>query len=169
MDVAGLGAEFARRDVAGQGIGALSPRDSTSARIGAANVSVAYGRPARRGRQVLGLLVPYGREWRAGANLITRLTTDRELRVGDRWLPAGSYGLFTLATPQGWTLVVNRRTGVSGTQYDPALDLARIPMTFAAGRPETERFTISLEPAGEGGRLRLAWDTWDVSVPLLAR
>lgn len=169
VDVARLAAEFARRDVAGSGLGALSPRDSVSARIGAASVSVAYGRPARRGRQVLGLLVPWDTVWRAGANLITRLSTDRELRVGETWLPAGSYGLFSVATPSGWTLVVNQRVGVSGTQYDPALDLARIPMAFTTGLPEVERFTVRLVPEGEGGTLRLAWDTWEASVPLRAR
>lgn len=168
-DVAGFASEFARRDVAGSGIGALSPRDSVTARIGPAEVSVAYGRPARRDRQVLGLLVPWDTVWRTGANLITRLSSDRELRVGERWFPAGSYGLFTVPARDGWTLVVNRGTGVSGTMYDPALDLARIPMTFTTGHPEVERFTIHLEPQGEGGVLRLAWDDWEAAVPLRTR
>lgn len=168
-DVAQFAAEFARHDMAGSGIGALSPRDSVTARIGPAEVSVAYGRPARRDRQVLGLLVPWNGVWRTGANLITRLSSDRELRVGERWFPAGSYGLFTVPTPEGWTLVVNRRVGVSGTQYDPALDVARIPMTFTTGHPEVERFTIRLDSQGESGTLHLAWDDWEAAVPLRAR
>lgn len=168
-DVARFAAEFARRDVAGSGIGVLSPRDSVTARIGPAEVLVAYGRPARRDRPVLGLLVPWNVVWRTGANLITRLSSNRELRVGERWLPAGSYGLFTVPTREGWTLIVNRRVGVSGTQYDPALDIARIPMTFATGHPEVERFTIRLDSHGAGGTLHLAWDDWEAVVPLRAR
>lgn len=112
---------------------------------------------------------PARQVWRTGANLITRISSDRELRIGERWFPAGSYGLFTVPTPQRWTLVVNRGIGVSGTLYDPAPDLARIPMTFTTGHPEVERFTIRLEPQGEGGTLRLAWDDWEAAVPLRTR
>ena len=166
-DVAALAAAFARRDHEGRGLGQLSPRDSVSARIGGAIVSVAYGRPARRGRQVMGTLIPWNEPWRAGANIMTHLSSDRGLVVGGAAIPAGRYSLFTLATPAGWTLIVNRATGRSGVEYDAARDLVRIPMNRALPMERPERFTIRLEPrAASAGTLRMTWDDVEVSVPI---
>jgi hypothetical protein len=168
-DVRALAAAYAARDAAGQSVGQLSPRDTAEARLGAATVSVDYGRPAKRGRTILGQVVPWGRVWRTGANAATQLRTDRDLVIGGTPVPAGTYTLWTVPERQGWTLIVNRQTGQWGTEYDESKDLARIPMRREDTAAPVEQFTIELVPGGEGGVLRMEWDDTRVSVPIVAR
>lgn len=168
LDVQVIAADFARRDQAGQQMGTLSPRDSVVAAVGGASVSVAYGRPSMRGRRIMGEVVPYGQVWRTGANEATHFRTDRDLLIGDTRVPAGSYTLWTIPGPDEWTLIVNRQTGQWGTVYDPAQDLARIPVraTREGGAP-AELLSMRIVPGecGDGGRLLMKWEHTVVAVP----
>ncbi|HEU0298394.1 MAG TPA: DUF2911 domain-containing protein [Longimicrobium sp.] len=168
LDATALAADFARRDQAGQGIGTLSPRDSVVGRIGGADVSVAYGRPSMRGRRIVGQVVPYGQVWRTGANEATHFRTDRDLMFGDARVPAGSYTLWSVPGPEGWTIIFNRQTGQWGTVYDPAQDLARIPaQSRSTSGPPVEQMTLSIEPdeCGGGGVLAMEWENTRVQAP----
>ncbi|HEU4561248.1 MAG TPA: DUF2911 domain-containing protein [Longimicrobium sp.] len=165
IDVDAYAAEFARRDAAQQGMGALSPRDSAVADIGGAHVAVDYGRPFKRGRVIFGEVVPWGEVWRTGANAATGFTTTRDLRIGGVQVPAGKYTLFTLPSQQGWKLIINRKTGQWGTEYEAGEDLARIDMQTRKLDTAVEGFTIRVEPQGQGGVLRLQWDDTEAFVP----
>ncbi|MCI0435899.1 MAG: DUF2911 domain-containing protein, partial [Gemmatimonadetes bacterium] len=110
LDVAVMGAEFARRDSAGQGLGPLSPRDTARAMVAGASLMIDYGRPSLRGRD-LGMLVPPNQVWRTGANDATHFQTDRGLMIGDATVPAGTYTFYTHPSPEGWTLIINQQTG----------------------------------------------------------
>jgi hypothetical protein len=156
-------------------MGPLSPLDTLTARVGPAEVTVAYSRPSVRGREVWGRLVPYGEVWRTGANAATIFRTSRDLTIGGTAVPAGAYTLFTLPTEQGTSLILSRRTErdgqpLAGTDYDPESDLARIEMTTAAVSTPVEQFTIAIEP-GRGNRamLVLAWDRRRMTVPVEVR
>lgn len=138
-------------------LGELSPRDTVRAVVGGATVLVDYGRPASRGRVVFGGLVPWNAVWRTGANRTTTLISDRDLLVGDVTLPAGSYALFTIPTPTGWTLIVNRKVG-GGLDYDAGQDVARIAMRTERVPQAVERFTIALEPRGAEALLSFNWE-----------
>lgn len=168
-DVRALAAAFAARDQAGASMGQLSPRDTVEARFGAASVWVDYGRPTKRGRTVLGGIVPLGRVWRTGANAATQFRTDRDLVIGGTPIPAGTYTLWTIPAQQGWTLIVNKQTGQWGTEYEEGQDLARIDMRREATASPVEQFTIDLVPGGDGGVLRMEWDDTRVWVPVTAR
>ncbi len=164
-----LAADYAARDARGQGLGVASPQATVQASFGGAHLEVVYSRPARRGRQIWGGLVPYDQWWRTGANAATAFTTDRDLEVGGTLVPAGSYTLFSMYTPGTARLIVNKQTGQWGTVYDEAQDLARIPMTRETLDTPVERFTIAIEETDGGGMLRLSWDTLRFSVPIRVR
>lgn len=161
-----VAARFATAERTGRAMGALSPRDSVVASVGGANVSVAYGRPARRGRQIAGGVVPWNQVWRTGANNATAFRTDRDLMFGGTRVPAGSYTLFSLPSRDNWLLIVNKQTGQWGTEYHPEQDLARIPaqVRTVTGEP-AELFTIRVEPEGQGGALVLSWGDMEVRAP----
>ncbi|HET7233562.1 MAG TPA: DUF2911 domain-containing protein [Longimicrobium sp.] len=169
VDVDAFAAEFARRDAAHQGMGALSPRDSAVADVGGAHLAVDYGRPFKRGRVIFGNVVPWGEVWRTGANAATGFTTTRDVVIGGQAVPAGRYTLWSLPTQQGWKLIVNRQTGQWGTEYDAAQDLVRIDMQTRKLATPVEEFTIVLEPNGAGGILRLQWDDTEAFVPVMVR
>ena len=154
LDMAALAASFGPRP-----LGTLSPRDTARAEITGAHVLVDYGRPARRGRTVFGGIVPWNKAWRTGANTATTLVTDADLVIGGVAVPAGHYSLYTIPAPTGWTLIVNRDVGQSGTEYTAEHDFARVPMQTETVPQLVERFTIAIEPRGRGGVLLLEWET----------
>ena len=151
-------------------MGQLSPRDTVRATVAGAELLVDYGRPAKRGRQIWGGIVPWGEVWRTGANAATQLRTSRDLVFGDVTVPAGTYTLWTLPTAGGAQLIVNRQTGQWGTAYDASQDLARVPLRPATPAAPAERFTISVEPGqGRGGVLRMVWDDRGWEIPFTVR
>ena len=145
--------------VASQGAIA-SPRDTAHATIGGAHVTVDYGRPSKRGRDIFGGLVPYGQVWRTGANMATTLVTDKDLMIGTLSVPAGSYTLFTMPSASGWQLIVNKENGQWGLTYHPEYDLGQTPMTVSSAKTPVEKFMIDFS----NGMLRLQWDTTVVQV-----
>ncbi|UCC84829.1 MAG: DUF2911 domain-containing protein [Gemmatimonadota bacterium] len=169
LNLAGLAADFAARDARGEGIGVPSPGATVETTIGGANLTVEYSQPATRGREIWGGLVPYDEVWRTGANAATSFTTDRDLEIGGAEVPAGSYTLFSIFTAESAQLIINRQTGQWGTMYDEAQDLVRINLTPEALAEPVERFTISIEPSGDGAMLLLTWDTTRFSVPIVVK
>ena len=47
-----------------------------------ANIWIDYGRPAKRGREIWGTLVPNDTPWRFGANAATQFQTDKDEEIG---------------------------------------------------------------------------------------
>lgn len=156
LDVAALVGAFAERERLMGPTTALSPRDSVEAAISGARISVAYGRPAARGRRIFGPNGVLGDTlWRTGANQETKFRTDAELSIAGRTLPAGTYSLMTLAVPGRYQLIFYQ-----GTQE------VRVPLEAAQLSPALERFTIVIEPTGDrAGMIRLRWDTLELCVP----
>ena len=146
-------------------LGQLSPRDTARAAIAGADVWVDYGRPAKRGRDIFGSLVPWNTVWRTGANAATQLSTSVHLTIGGAAVPAGKYTLWTLPTPSGWKLIVNKQTGQWGTMYDPAQDLVRVDAKVATVAAPVEQFTIAFEP----GSMTLSWDKTRVTIPVATK
>jgi len=165
LDVDSMTAVFAARELAGKGLGNLSPRDTTRATVGGAHVQIDYGRPMRRGRVIFGNVVPWDTVWRTGANQATQLITDKDLVVGGTTVPAGTYSLFTIPSANGWLLIINRQHGQWGTDYDAKQDLARIPMRTTRAAVPLERLTISIYAP----TLSIAWDRALAAVQVKAR
>jgi hypothetical protein len=159
VDLAALTASFAAREQSGAGMGVLSPRDSVKTTVAGASLYVDYGRPGKRGRVVFGTVVPYGDVWRTGANAATQFRTDKALDFGGTVVPAGFYTLWTVPQKDTWTLVINSETGQWGTEHKADKDLYKIPMKLSTLPQSVEKFTISIEPAPEGGVIHMDWDT----------
>jgi hypothetical protein len=129
-------------------------------------VSIDYGQPHARGRQVIGTVVPMNQVWRTGANDATTLTTDVDLMFGETRVPKGVYTLFTLPGERGWKLIVNKQSGQWGTEHNAAQDLARIDLKARSLPEPMESFTIWLVPAADAparGVLKMAWGNQELS------
>jgi hypothetical protein len=147
----------------------LSPAAKASAAIGGKEVTIDYSAPSKRGRAIMGGLVPYGQVWRTGANAATTLTTAADLMIGNLHVPAGKYTLYTIPGEKEWTLIVNKQTGQWGSNYDQAQDLGRVKMAVQPTKSPVETFTIGVVPAGaKGGTLSLTWENTEASVALTA-
>ena len=126
----------------------LSPRDSVFLRFDTSTIGVNYGRPSIRGRIIMGHLVPWNQVWRTGANEATHLATNFDMVMGGVPVPRGRYTLWTLPSPDGWQVIINKQTGQWGTVYNPALDLARFPATVEKLTAAVDTFTIAFQATG---------------------
>jgi hypothetical protein len=161
VPMAQAGLMFANRP-----LGQLSTRDTARATIVGADVWVDYSRPLKRGREIFGNVVPWNTVWRTGANAATQLNTSVNLVIGHATVPAGKYTLWTLPSPTGWKVIINKQTGQWGTVYDPGQDLARVDAHVEKLRDPVEQFVIAFEPAGAATELSLSWDHSRVTVPI---
>jgi hypothetical protein len=184
-------ATFAALSLAGPAR-AQTPRGAAATTVGAAKVTIDYGRPALKGRELDALLkqLPPDRIWRAGENQVTTLTTDGPLSIGGKTVPAGKYSLYVHAGEKStWALILNRDLGVPlGQIWDkapenlknepwPHLDdytkaigekeVVRADMKSAQPGPPADLFTISFAPKGKkAADLTLAWgkEAWSIEV-----
>ena len=169
-DVATVAAAWTARETSAGKVREMSPRDTTRASIGGATLVVDYSRPFRRGRTLIGDVIPFGYVWRTGANAATQFSTSAPITLAGIAMPAGKYTLWTIPKPDGATLIVNKQTGQWGTEYDPRQDLGRAPLHGDSAATSVEQFTIGIDSTdGRRGRLTLAWGTFRWAAPIEVR
>ncbi len=138
---------------------AQGSRGKAELKAGAGIISIDYGRPVLKGRDMLSKL-SVGESWRMGSNQATVLTTPVDLTFGSIKVPKGAYSLFLkLAAPDNFVLVVNSQTGQWGLQHDASKDVCSIPMKKEVLTSPVETFTIDLKEAPKGGVFALSWGT----------
>lgn len=145
----------------------MSPAASVSQAVGLADFTVSYHRPAVNKREVWGKLVPYGQVWRAGANENTTLSATTPFTFGGKPVPAGTYGVHVLPTPDEWTFILSSQSKAWGSfSYDPKEDVARAAVKPAAGE-FTERLAWSFDDGNKDGTtLTIRWEKVKASVPI---
>jgi hypothetical protein len=136
--------------------GAQAARGKAELKAGESAITVDYGRPSLKGRDMLSQLQE-GAFWRMGMNQATVLTTPVDLHFGSVSIAKGAYSLWLRRAGDAFTLVFNSQTGQWGTQHDPAKDVASVALTKQELASPVETFTMELEPAPKGGTLSLSW------------
>src|SRR5688500_9102655 len=100
-----------------------APRETVTALVEGKKVVVEYGRPSLGGRKMGELLsqLPADRIWRAGMDQATTLTTEADITVGGKPVPAGKYTVYVHAPENGqYSLVLNRDPGIALKLIYPA-------------------------------------------------
>ena len=142
-----------------------SQRGTVTQKVANTDITIDYGRPVARGREIYGSLVPYGRIWHPGANDATSMTVSRDVEVNGKPLPKGSYSLWTIPRADSWTFVFNTVADTFHTSYPgehrDALRLEVKPETGAQMETLTYYFPVV---DGKDATLRFHWGT--VIVPL---
>ncbi len=130
-------------------------------------ITVDYSSPRAKGRKIFGGLVPYGEIWRTGANEATTFVTDANLMVGGKNVPAGNYTIFTIPSPDKWTLIINEKTGEWGIPYKYESDeFARADMQVSKTSALVANFTISFHEVGTGCHMYLDWENTRATVQI---
>ena len=136
------------------GVAHGAERGSVKATINGAHVTIDYGRPELRGRDMLGQLKP-GQVWRIGADSPTTLESDKDLDFGGTVVPKGKHILLAkLVEPGKWTLVFSSK---SVFQYEASAKIAEVPLTFEEANDSDEMVTLKLTDQGGSGVLEIAW------------
>lgn len=141
----------------------VSPNASVSQTIGTTVVTVTYGRPGVRDREIFGGLVPYDEVWRTGANESTAITFSDNVMIEGEELTAGTYSFYTIPGMGEWSVIFNNNLSW-GTQYDPTMDQLRVSV-----QPDTgefmEQMMIYFEDVEENsGHMVIHWD--QIKVPV---
>ncbi|MDX1941026.1 MAG: DUF2911 domain-containing protein, partial [Saprospiraceae bacterium] len=135
-----------------------SPGASLRQTIGGTTMQVDYFRPAVKGREVFGKLVPYGMIWRAGANKATEISFNGDVTINGQHLPKGVYSLFVLPEENQWTFHFDKAVGQWGSFfYDPSSVQLKVTVSpELGGNQEWLRYDIE-NFDGNTFDLVLAW------------
>lgn len=141
----------------------MAPRGKAELAAGPGSITIDYGRPELKGRDMLSKL-EVGQFWRMGSNMATVINTPVDLAFGSVKVPKGAYSLWLkLASPGQFELVFNSQTGQWGMQHDASKDVYQVPMKKETLSNSVETFTIDLKSAPKGGAFILNWGTTALS------
>jgi len=147
-----------------------SPLDSIETRIGDGTVKVCYSRPAARGRQVMGGLVPWGAPWRLGANEAAAIHVPFAAEIAGVRVEPGSYSLYAIPSDTSWQIVVNRSVQRWGIPINPQVRAEDVGAGAARVEPLAEpgeSLTLRFGPvASNATELIVEWERTRVRVPI---
>jgi hypothetical protein len=153
-----------------------SPPMQATGIIAGKTLSIKYGAPSVRGRQIFGdggriSQDPNYPVWRAGADPATLFHTDADLQIGDLTVPKGDYSFYVLVKdPDAWQLIINKQVGQWGLDYDPAQDLGRVKMTMTKPPALIEQLKYVISSDGpKSGKIEIEWEHYIASVKLTAK
>ncbi len=140
---------------------AQNARGEAKATVAGKAVSIDYGRPSLKGRDMLGQ-AQVGQAWRMGADAATTLETDADLAFGAVAVPKGEYVLTaTKVSADQWHLNVLAKA-------DRA-KVADVPLASGKSAAAVEEFTIELKAEGGKGDLQLSWGTTTLKASFTAK
>jgi DUF2911 family protein len=157
---------------------AEAPKDRGEANlnVGGGKVSVDYGRPAVAGRDITKMIEP-GMEWRMGSNAPTTLSSDINLKFGEKSVPKGKYVLKAKLIEAGkWNLMIYKEKDLIaevpltlGKNSQPVelvtikLERVETPMEMEKNPKNSQKLTLSGGKDGQMGKFILEWGTLNLS------
>ena len=137
----------------------VNPRGETTLELSGGNVTIEYGRPSLKGRDIKTMIYP-GETWRLGADGDTTLTTEVGLKFGESSLARGTYILRAKFLEEGkWHLQI------SGTDYSK---VAEVPMKLEETSSEVDRLSLRLEGEQKAGTIKVMWGKLSLSTEFTA-
>lgn len=131
-------------------------------------IKVLYSRPQVNDRDIFGGIIPWGTDWRLGANEATEVTFFQNVEINNTYLPAGTYTLFAQVYPDQWIVKVSEERFIGGSQNrDTSKDLVAVSVpTTHVGQPR-EYFTIGFKKIDDSNvHMVFAWDQTRAELPI---
>jgi len=145
--------------------GMAKERKSPHETVSKKNITITYGRPYKKGRDIFGGIVPYDQVWRTGADEATEITLSKDCMFAGKSLKAGTYVMYTIPGKTSWTIILNSELAQWGAfGYDKVKDKNVLEVSVPAEQSKklTEEFTIKIAKKG----FTLCWDKTKVKVPV---
>ena len=139
-----------------------SPHDTVKTK----DITITYGRPYKKGREIFGKLEPYGKVYRCGADEATQITFAKDVTFGGKAVKAGTYTFCAIPNATSWTVILNSKLGQWGAfDYDKnkAMDVVHVDVPVKTLSTPVEQLTMT----ANGGKVTLAWDTVQIEVPVM--
>ena len=145
----------------------LSPLEIVTLKYESTYIKVTYGRPHKKGRNIFGELVPYGKVWRTGANEATEITFTKDVIVNKKRLKAGTYTIFTIPNNDKWKVIFNSDLGQWGAyNYNADKNVLVIDAKISETEISYEPFTIEFQLQDDMANLLMIWDKTQASFPI---
>lgn len=135
------------------------------------NIEIFYCSPSKKDRAIFGELVPYGEVWRTGANEATTFSTNKDLTIDGKVLPAGKYSLWSIPDENTWQIIFNSKMYGWGVRFQDSKamrekqhDVLVVTTNVSKSMTSQENFTITLMEAPSELVMLFSWD--NVVVPV---
>lgn len=131
-------------------------------------IKVLYSRPQVKGREIFGDLVPYGEDYRLGANEATEITFFQSVEIGGTLVPRGTYTIFAEPYPNQWIIKISKERFIGGSaNRDASQDIATVPVAVEYTADHREYFTFGFQKIDENNvDMVIAWDNVRTRLPI---
>jgi hypothetical protein len=146
-----------------------SPSSKVEQVVGLTTIEVNYSRPSAKGRTVFGELVPYGSNWRTGANANTTVTFNENVKVEGKDLAKGTYALYTTPKADSWDVIFYKNTDNWGLpkKWNDSDVAVKVSVKPESTNRHIETFTISINNiTNDNATLNLEWEKTIVPVKI---
>jgi hypothetical protein len=108
----------------------VSPASSIEQMVGLTEIEVEYSRPSKRGRDIFGNVVPYGKIWRTGADNCTTISFSTDVffisntsidgvKISKtKIIKSGKYSIFSIPNKESWDVILYSDTDLWGVPRD---------------------------------------------------
>lgn len=150
---------------------APSPTEFIRQDFALGTVELTYSRPSLRGRQMIGVVEPWGSLWRTGANAATKIRFTDEVEIEGHKIDSGSYALYTIPNKNGnWIFILNKGANNSGTTgYKESDDVLRITTRALKNAQKVETLSMyfsDIKP--ESCSLNISWEDFTLRIPIVS-
>lgn len=148
-----------------------SPKETVKYNASFSEIEVVYSRPYKKGREIFGKLVPYGKYWRTGANAATTFESSKDILFNGQKLEGGKYRLYTVPSEKEWKVVLNSEGDTFFAVSEPDYSLDVLETTIAVEKLSSgvsEQFTIMFSDMENSSEILmgLMWDDVTVKIPI---
>ena len=129
---------------------------------------VVYSRPKMNERKIFGELVPFGKEWRLGANEATMMTLYQDADIDGNILQRGTYSLHCTPMADKWDITFSSQIGIWGSENrDKSMDALTVTVPTQKVAKAREALTMTFQRVDDDNfNYVIEWENTRVVVPM---
>ena len=162
----------------------VSPASAIEQMVGLTEIEVEYSRPSKRGRDIFGNVVPYGKIWRTGADNCTKISFSTDVVFNSntsidgvkisktKIIKSGKYSIFSIPNNESWDVILYSDTDLWGVPRDwdenKIVFKSNYQINKSANSSVKEMFTISFDNVTNNDvDMIFSWDDVSVTVNIV--
>ena len=148
-----------------------STKSEITQMVGLTEIVINYNRPSKKGRDIFGNLVPFGKLWRTGANSGTEISFSTDVILSGKEIKKGKYSIFSMPNKNEWDIILYSEIDLWSVpkDWDESKVIYKSSYEVSQLTPgnNIETFTISINDiTNNDANLIFAWDDTYVKVKI---
>ena len=150
----------------------VSPASEIEQMVGLTEIEVEYSRPSKRGRDIFGNVVPFGKIWRTGADNCTTISFSTDVVIDSQTIQSGKYSIFSIPNKESWDVILYSDIDLWGVPKDwdenKIVFKSNYQINKSANNSVKEMFTISFDNVTNNDvDMIFSWDDVSVTVNIV--